>query len=401
MSNTVQRSLAFAGLCVSLWSGAAGAAAAAPENAAVPDYTGRRVLAGACWRGNVMRTGEYRTRGVAANPRLKWKHATGGPVRSSPVVFGGSVYIGAAEGVLVLDAASGAPRWTHPVEGGVLSSACVADGLVYIGGNDGVFYALDAATGEVKWKVAGREPVTTSAVAAYGAVFVEGPVAFDALTGKKIWGRRIATAGDRRLSSVALAGDKLVQNIGVCDVQEGRFVAGSGGSWIGENVEAVWGDAVIHAASGTGGGMGSLGGGGGAVAALELATLKIKWVRSTAAADATGKREILLCSPAVVDGLVYIGTEHGEFLAIDAEKGTDVWTAKTGGAIRSSAAVSTADGIVCVGSDDGKLHGFDAKTGAGKWAFATGGKVQSSPCPSAGVVYVGSDDGKLYALEGE
>lgn len=74
------------------------------------------------------------------------------------------------------------------------------------------------------------------------------------------------------------------------------------------------------------------------------------------------------------------------------------WTATTGGVVESSPAV--ANGVVYVGSGDRKLYAFDATTGAPRWtSVATGGSVFSSPAVSDGVVFVGSPDGKLYAFD--
>jgi serine/threonine protein kinase len=71
------------------------------------------------------------------------------------------------------------------------------------------------------------------------------------------------------------------------------------------------------------------------------------------------------------------------------------WTAATGDAIFSSPAV--ANGVVYVGSDDGKLYAFKAE-GCGQasctplWTAATGNGIDSSPAVANGVVYVGSTD---------
>ena len=72
------------------------------------------------------------------------------------------------------------------------------------------------------------------------------------------------------------------------------------------------------------------------------------------------------------------------------------WSAPTGGAIQSSAAI--AGGVAYVGSDDGNLYALDATTGAPKWSIATGGAVASSPAVDNGVVYIGSDDHLLRAI---
>jgi outer membrane protein assembly factor BamB len=74
-----------------------------------------------------------------------------------------------------------------------------------------------------------------------------------------------------------------------------------------------------------------------------------------------------------------------------------------GGSVRSSPAV--ANGVVFVGSDAGTINAFDAKTCGSAicppiWTAVTGGGVASSPAVSNGRLYVGSSDAKLhvYAL---
>jgi outer membrane protein assembly factor BamB len=64
--------------------------------------------------------------------------------------------------------------------------------------------------------------------------------------------------------------------------------------------------------------------------------------------------------------------------------------------VASSPAV--ANGVVYVGSDDNNLYALNATTGAKLWSYTTGGYVDSSPSVVKGVVYVGSDDGNVYAI---
>src|SRR5207245_7613157 len=73
------------------------------------------------------------------------------------------------------------------------------------------------------------------------------------------------------------------------------------------------------------------------------------------------------------------------------------WSYPTGNAITSSPAVF--NGLVYVGSEDDKLYALDALTGARKWSYATGNAIGSSPSVVNGIVYFGSDDDNLYALD--
>ncbi len=68
-----------------------------------------------------------------------------------------------------------------------------------------------------------------------------------------------------------------------------------------------------------------------------------------------------------------------------------------GAAVVSSPAV--ANGVVYVGSSDQNVYALNASTGALLWKYTTGGQIDhSSPAVTNGVVYVGSFDGNVYAL---
>jgi outer membrane protein assembly factor BamB len=135
-------------------------------------------------------------------------------------------------------------------------------------------------------------------------------------------------------------------------------------------------------------GVAYVGSGDGNLYALDAATGALKWNYSYGP---------FRSSPAVANGLVYIGSNDNKLYALDATTGTLKWSYATGGEIGSSPVV--ANGLVYVGSDDGKLYALDATTGTLKWSYATGGSIESSsPAVANGLVYIGSDDGKLYAL---
>lgn len=73
------------------------------------------------------------------------------------------------------------------------------------------------------------------------------------------------------------------------------------------------------------------------------------------------------------------------------------WKFHTKGEVISSPAI--ANGLAYVGSTDHNLYAIDIQTGNLKWKFLTDSRVTSSPAVSNGVVYFGSYDGKLYAVD--
>jgi outer membrane protein assembly factor BamB len=82
--------------------------------------------------------------------------------------------------------------------------------------------------------------------------------------------------------------------------------------------------------------------------------------------------------------------------ALKASTGALVWSYTTGAGVDSSPAV--ANGVVYVGSWDNNVYVLKASTGALLWKYTTGAWVESSPAVANGVVYVGSWDNNVYAF---
>ena len=140
---------------------------------------------------------------------------------------------------------------------------------------------------------------------------------------------------------------------------------------------------------------------------------KVKWTFKT-----DGR---IIASPAIANGLAYVGATDGYMYAVDTETGDLRWKFQTRSRIASSAAV--ANGVVYFLSYDGKFYALDASTGRARWIFRTQGERRfaatnihgfqpeaermpdafdlylSSPAVSQGVVYFGSSDGNVYALD--
>jgi eukaryotic-like serine/threonine-protein kinase len=126
--------------------------------------------------------------------------------------------------------------------------------------------------------------------------------------------------------------------------------------------------------------------------AAEASTGKLKW-----SFDVNAKS-----SPTIVNGILYIGT-NSDLLAIDAEKGTQIWAYRDGLFDYMSCGDSSPfvdNGIVYIGgSGNDKVYAIDAKLGTLKWTFSTGDNISSSPTVANGTIYIGCDNGYLYALD--
>lgn len=84
-----------------------------------------------------------------------------------------------------------------------------------------------------------------------------------------------------------------------------------------------------------------------------VGSLRLKWQRATGGG---------FSAPAVVNGVVYVGSGTPNVYALNASSGAKLWSYKTGEFVASSPAV--ANGVVYVGSEDFSVYALDARTGA-------------------------------------
>jgi outer membrane protein assembly factor BamB len=100
-------------------------------------------------------------------------------------------------------------------------------------------------------------------------------------------------------------------------------------------------------------------------------------------------------TPAISQGVIYIGDEAGTLSAFGETNGETLFTADLGSPIESSPAVDS--GEVFVGDEGGDLSAFNASTGVPIWTDTIGGNVPT-PTVYDGTVYVGSQGGDVFAI---
>jgi outer membrane protein assembly factor BamB len=101
-------------------------------------------------------------------------------------------------------------------------------------------------------------------------------------------------------------------------------------------------------------------------------------------------------SPAVVDSVVYIGGYNGNVYALKAAFGTKVWNFTDGKGTGSSPVV--VDGTVISARPSG-IYALSAENGAVIWNYSNSNVTfGSDPVVDNGVLYFGSGDGQVYAL---
>jgi len=135
----------------------------------------------------------------------------------------------------------------------------------------------------------------------------------------------------------------------------------------------------------------------GLVLAVDAANGGVVWQRQF--------RGCVAASPAVGNGVIYLGfmnpppcsgTAPSFLAAFDAKTGKTLWSFRAG-------VVETppllAGGRVYFGSWDSRIYAVDARTGRLEWRFATGGRVKGGVAFAGGTIFAGSYDGRLYALD--
>jgi outer membrane protein assembly factor BamB len=362
------------------------------------------------FRGDAAHTGVYSAPTPEAYAGLAWRFQTGGTIVSSPAVAGLAVYVGSNDGHLyALDRASGRMLWAFDAKSGVSSSPLVSGDLVAFTSADGHFFALDATSGRLRWRLPTGPEIpfpwghesgdiwTSSPAYADGLLLVgagDGRLyAVDARSGKVRW--RLQTAGRIRSSPAVAGGVVYVGSADgtfyAADLQSGRerwrfdtegHALESGKFGFDrrtiQSSPAVAGDLVVFGARD------------GFLYALDRTTGRERWRYDHKVSWVNG-------SPAIADGVVYVGTSDTRFVhALDLAHGTERWRFSAKGLVWSSVAV--AGDAVVVSEGGGLVHVLDRATGKERWQVELGAGIFSSPVVVGDAIYVGSHDGGVYAL---
>ena len=97
----------------------------------------------------------------------------------------------------------------------------------------------------------------------------------------------------------------------------------------------------------------------------------------------------------MANGIVYAGSTDGKLYALDASTGAQLWNDMAGADVNGSPAV--ANGVVYVGTavGTGTVYALKAKNGAVLWTAP--GHADSSPTVVNGMVYFSSGDNSVDA----
>lgn len=350
----------------------------------------------------------YSTTACGANKQCQplWSsEPTGGPIDSSPAVVAGKVYVASGDGKLYAYDADGCgkqkpscpPLWSSqqveaPRENArvLFSSPAVANGVVYMSSIDARLYAYNAegcgkeADCPFLWRTDSMGyPENSSPTVANGVVYIGG--SFD----QKLYAYAARGCGNSSNCPFLWSG------------KVGDFISFSSPRVVDDTVYIASYDGKIYAFNANGCGR-------------DISGRTLLFCVPLWASEPTGKR--IDGSPAVADGILFIGSEDQKVYAYDlntcksnlSKAACLLWvSAPTGDGIASSPTV--ANGVLYIGSSDNILYAYDTKTCRNQksscrplWrsqAMATSHNFAfSSPTIAKGSVYIGSISGSLYAF---
>jgi outer membrane protein assembly factor BamB len=163
----------------------------------------------------------------AADGTVAWSVDVGAPVRATPTIRSGALYVPTDKTLLKLDAATGKRKWSAPIGEGKArrldlndpnsrwdhysSSAVVADDAVYVGSRDGCVYRFNTGSGAKLGTYCAADMVTSTPLVdggrVYFASFDKNVYAADIASAKVLWKRDMHGEVPRDL---VLAGDKIM-----------------------------------------------------------------------------------------------------------------------------------------------------------------------------------------------
>ncbi|HKP85665.1 MAG TPA: PQQ-binding-like beta-propeller repeat protein [Blastocatellia bacterium] len=343
----------------------------------------------------------------ASSLNESWSFATDGGVTGTPIVSGGTVYVGSWDGrMYALRESDGSLLWSYMTEQvtdncgstyGIDSTAAISNGRLYFGSAACNLYSLDAATGNLIWRA---------------------PLA-DATRGWHLWSSPLVFDGKIYVGLASHCDHPCVRGTVVCvDASNGKVIWTSYTAPQDSTGAGVWSSFAVDPArrlvyATSGNFCEGVDTQGDSIVAFNADTGALAWSYKNAARDRDGENFDFGASPVLFDiggsALLAAGSKDGHCYAVNRATGELIWDTavtdgNTGGGIIGSPAAAYGKvfmGTVAGGNTRGKVVALDQRTGNIVWQAEQSALVIGAAAVSGGAVFIGGADGGLRAYDAE
>lgn len=291
--------------------------------------------------------------------------------------------------------------WRVSTSSPISSSPVVSEDTVFVNDREGQFYALDAVDGTESWSEDTDRSLPVSGTLSGDRVHLSelgddgtAVTARGMATGTKYWSKNSDEINS--LARTVAFDDGELYTLGNGGIQVHDTETGDE-QWLSSRVSVSSLSAAVRNDTLYFGGERSDGRGASSdqsIIAFDTDDQDIRWSTETGGP--------VISSPAVVDGVVYVGSGDSTVYALNAEDGTERWQFRTNTRVSSSPAVTDHQGgTVYIGGTDRRVYAIDTSDGTERWQFETEDPVVSSPAVASDTVYVGGQGGTVYALDAQ
>jgi len=366
------------------------------------------------------------TTATARSLQLRWSVSLDEPVRASPLVAGGSVYVAGEGGtVAALDSASGATLWRVSLGAPIYMTPTLDGGVLYVGthGQPGILDAIDAASGTIRWTASlpgaiRSEPVVLDGVLYVGDASGDPPICnrggvhgFQTATGAHVfdWYDDPKTAdGGAVWNPISTDGQALYLGTGntcspnVSDANAAVKLSPSGATLWAHNTATPlsdddFGSALVLAGSDAIGSDKN-----GTLYDFDAVSGSIVWSRKLGTLDgygpigsvATDGTIIVTSGGYVSDPTQTTGNPGGWLYGLERD-GSILWRIQTPDAVSGDTPITGGVAFAAGGND---LTAYDERSGAVLWTYPFAAAAYPSPALVPSGVYAADYGGTIYAF---
>jgi eukaryotic-like serine/threonine-protein kinase len=293
--------------------------------------------------------------------QVLWSFDTEGPVRSTPVIVGETLFIGSDSGFLyALNKRSGTLKWKFKADSAIASDPQPSETQLFFTTKKGSIYALNTNTGEKIWSFSTKAETLYEGGWDY---FISSPV---------IWGKYIIKgSGDNHIYALHKKNGSI--------------------AWKYNSAAIVRSTPIVDKKRVFCGTMA------GEIIALSLKRGKLIWKFKAKGSKYFPKGEFLF-KPLLSNNIIFAGSRDASFYAIDADKGTQIWKVSDAKGAWYTNAIAANETVFAASSDGQYIHALEPISGKEKWKFFADDLIFSTPLVKEKKLYFGSHDNYIYAV---